>query len=173
MHRWPDAVDHPVQVDFLRRIFAAFPDREIVFAIHEEFDVSLVQALGLNAGQVLYTHDPDDYVSLYTDPENVVLAMRLHAGMVAVANGVPAVFVGHDTRTYSFCQMLGLDWVELFEEAAADQAIAGLRAIFDGETALPATTADAYRRLRDSMERFMDANELPALVRAARVESTR
>jgi hypothetical protein len=42
--------------------------------------------------------------------------MRLHAGMLAVANGVPALFIGHDTRTYSFCEMMGLECIELFAD---------------------------------------------------------
>jgi hypothetical protein len=173
MHRWPDAVDHPVQVEFLRRILAAFPDHEVVFAIHEDFDVSLIDTLGLDPGQVLQSRDPDEFISLYTDPDNVVLAMRLHAGMLATANAVPAVFVGHDTRTYSFCQMLGLEWVELFDDHAADDAIRRLRAALDGDVALPAATAPTYSRLRESMTRFLEVNELPVIAAAPSVKAAR
>ena len=53
--------------------------------------------------------------------------------MLALANGVPAVFVGHDTRTYSFCDLMGLDYVELFSDGAADVATRRIRKILEGD----------------------------------------
>jgi hypothetical protein len=162
MHRWPDAVDHPVQIEYLRQVIAAFADDDYVFAVHEDFDESLVDALAIPAERVVGGDAPEDFVALYTDPANVVLAMRLHAGMLALANGVPAVFVGHDTRTYSFCQMLGLDWIELFGRDAAERTIARLRAELSGEPAPLDDARRAYRTLRERMTTFLALNELPA-----------
>src|SRR5207237_5610114 len=45
MHRWPDNVDHPVQIDLLRRVLRAFEKRSYVFAVHEDFDRRLVDLL--------------------------------------------------------------------------------------------------------------------------------
>jgi hypothetical protein len=38
----------------------------------------------------------------------LVLSTRLHAGMLALAFGRPVVFLAHDTRVESFCDMIGL-----------------------------------------------------------------
>jgi len=162
MHRWPDAVDHPVQVEFLRRVLDGLRDHEVVFAVHESFDLSLLDTLGLGGDGVLVSEDPDDYIALYTDPDNVVLAMRLHAGMLALANGAPAVFVGHDTRTYSFCRMLGLDWIELFADGAAEACLAAVRAALAGDVAAQHAAAGPYRELRGAMAGFLEANGLPS-----------
>jgi polysaccharide pyruvyl transferase WcaK-like protein len=171
MHRWPDAVDHPVQIALLRRIFDRFASQDLVFAVHEEFDRNLVQRLGLPRRLVVDSADPSDYLRLYTDPDNVVFAMRLHAGMLALANGLPTVFVGHDTRTYAFCEMLGLDCIALFDEDCVDRSIAALERVLAGAGALPASASLRFRELRGAMDRFMAMNGLrdaaPGTVRHA------
>jgi hypothetical protein len=165
MHRWPDAVDHPVQVALLRRILTHFADRDIVFAVHEEFDRNLVERLNIPREIVLDTDDPSDYLELYSDPRNVVFAMRLHAGMLSVANGVPAVFVGHDTRTYSFCRMLGMDYIELFGEDCIDRSIAALEQCLEGGGTPPPEARERFTALRTEMAHFLAANDLaPAQV---------
>ena len=160
MHRWPDAVDHPVQIDFLAAIFAAFPTERLVFAIHEDFDERLIDRLGIPSEAVFASDRAADYVALYTDPDNVVLAMRLHAGMLAVANGLPVVFVGHDTRTYSFCRMLGLDWVELFSPGADQQCISQLERLLAGGRAQLGTAPTRYRELHGVTTELLEANAL-------------
>ena len=162
MHRWPDNVNHPVQINFLRTVLASFPPDQLVFAVHEDWDEQLVDLLDIPRPMVFRSERPEEYVSIYSNPENVILAMRLHAGLLAVANGVPAVFVGHDTRTYSGCNMMGLDYVELFEETCADECVERLRRIMDGDAALFAGLQARYERLRKAMAEFLEANSLPA-----------
>jgi hypothetical protein len=162
MHRWPDEVDHPVQIDFLRRIVSAFADDEVIFAIHEDFDERLVPTLGLSDSVVRRSVRHGDLIPLYEDPDNVVLAMRLHAGMLSVANGVSALFIGHDTRTYSFCDMVGLRYIDLFDPEAADEAIARLRAMLRGDTTEFGALPGNFERLHESMAAFLEVNRLPA-----------
>lgn len=162
MHRWPDNVDHPVQLRFLREILGSFPREQLIFVIHEEYDERLVAALEIPRSIVFRSRQASDYLRLYTDPANVVLAMRLHAGMLAVANGVPAVFVGHDSRTYSFCEMIGLDYVELFAAASAMDCVNRLRRALDGDVAYAARLPAKFRELRSRMNEFLRLNNLPA-----------
>ena len=173
MHRWPDvSVDHPVQVAYLRAVLDGLDGVETIFAIHEDFDRSLVDLLGVPADRVFDSRDVGDYLALYTDPENVILANRLHAGMLAVANGVPAVFVGHDTRTYAFCEMLGLECIELFAEGAAEASLRAVRAALAGAPQPGLDTAGTvFRTLREAMGTFMAVNglERPAALLPAAV----
>ena len=168
MHRWPDAVNHPTQIELLRRILEAFAGTEIVFSIHEDWDEQLVETLSIPRESVFRSSSPADYVDLYTNPENVVFAMRLHAGMLAFGNGVPTLFVGHDTRTYSFCQMMGLPYIELFDESCADACIASLERLLAGEWEVPREAGERYRELHAAMGAFLRANMLPQRTAEAR-----
>jgi polysaccharide pyruvyl transferase WcaK-like protein len=162
MHQWPDNVDNPVQLTFLKTVLSELKEFDITFAVHEDYDLRLIEVLGLSADQVFSSDDPDAYVALYTNTVHVVLAMRLHAGMLAVANGVPAVFVGHDTRTYSFCEMTGLPCIELFASDAAADCVAAIRRITKGDMSDFAPLAQRYAELSRAMSEFMSANSLPA-----------
>jgi polysaccharide pyruvyl transferase WcaK-like protein len=161
MHRWPDNVDHPVQIQFLRTILDSFPREQMTFVIHEEYDQRLVSLLNIPAEMVFRSEQADDYQRLYTDSANVVLASRLHAGMLAVANGVPTVFVGHDSRAYSFCEMMDLDCVELFSETSALDAVKRLRQILDGDVTYAARMQPRFQELRLRMTEFLQVNNLP------------
>lgn len=162
MHRWPDAVDHPVQVELLRHVLDRFSNEAYVFAVHEDFDRRLVETLQVPADSVIDTGDPQDYIRLYTDPGNAVFAMRLHAGMLARANGLPTVFVGHDTRTYSFCQMMGFECIDLFANDCVDRCIEALeRAVCGGAPPSDERSEETFARLRAEMDRFIAANDLP------------
>jgi hypothetical protein len=161
MHRWPENVDHPVQIQFLLKILESFPTNQLMFVVHEDWDERLVDHLRIPSGIVFRGECPEDYQRLYTDDENVILALRLHAGMLAVANGVPALFVGHDTRTYSFCQMLGLEYVELFGRLSAEDCVERLQRILDGEVAFFRKIQPQYKKLCSSLETFLRVNGLP------------
>jgi polysaccharide pyruvyl transferase WcaK-like protein len=161
MHRWPDNVDHPVQLRLLETVIRGFRAEEIVFAVHEDFDERLVERLNLLPANVVRGGRPEDFVRIYSDPQNVVLALRLHAGMIAVANGVPAIFVGHDTRTHSFCEMMGLRAVEMFAENAAAECLTRLRRILEGDVSEFVSPAAPFRTLRSTMHEFLAANRLP------------
>jgi hypothetical protein len=166
MHRWPDNVDHPVQVDLLRRVLSHFAGEQILFAVHEDFDRSLVEKLGVSASAVVDASEPEAYVQLYSDPQNAVLAMRLHAGMLARANGLGAVFVGHDTRTYAFCEMMGIECIDLFDSQCVKKTLAALDWVMAGE-ACEDGCETVFSGLMESMTRFMEANDLPARARLA------
>jgi hypothetical protein len=161
MHREPHNVNHPVQIRLLRQVFETFRGEDVVFAIHEDFDTELVGALGLSAERVFRPATSEDCVSLYTRGDTVVLASRLHAGMLAIANGVPTLFVGHDTRTYSFCDMLGLPYVELFSDTCGDECIEGLRRLLAGDVSLPRTATGRYAELRRAMADCLRRNGVP------------
>jgi polysaccharide pyruvyl transferase WcaK-like protein len=161
MHRWPDNVDHPVQIELLRRALSEFGERPYAFAVHEDFDRSLVELLKIPSAAVLDSKDWREYERLYTDPDNVALALRLHAGMLARANGLPAVFVGHDARTYAFCRLLGIECIDLFAPDCADRCIQLLERALNGETAHEDRAAEVFAQLHAAMHRFLAANELP------------
>ena len=161
MHRWPENVDHPVQIHFLKTVFESFPSDQLVLAIHEDWDERLIDLLKIPRNNVFKSKYAADDTRLYTDQKNVILAMRLHAGMLGIANGVPAVFVGHDTRTHSFCQMMGLDCVDLFSEACAEECITHLQRIMNGDVTVFAEMQPRYRQLHGAMERFLVDNGLP------------
>ena len=161
MHKWPDNVDHPVQIAFLETILRELPSNQLVFAVHEEFDARLVERLNIPQEIVVSSSSTEEYVDLYTRPDYVVLAMRLHAGMLALANGVPAVFVGHDTRTYSFCEMMGLECIELFsEQNPAQRCLARLHQMLEGDVSSFEAASVSFQRLRTSMLNFLRVNEL-------------
>jgi hypothetical protein len=172
MHRWPENVDHPVQLNFLRSVLRRLPRNQIVFAAHEDFDLRLIDLLKIPSDVVFRSARPQAYIDLYTDQDHVVLASRLHAGMLALASGVPAVFVGHDTRTYSFCQMMGLNYVELFSDSAAQQAIEAVELLMAGDVACFARTRLAYAQLWHSLHVFLGRNALPLRSAAPATPST-
>ena len=161
MHRWPDPIDHPVQIAFLRGVLDGLKSRQITFAIHEDYDESLVEKLQLENVTIFRGKNEAEYIELYTDARSVILASRLHAGMLALANGVPAVFVGHDTRTYSFCEMMGIDSIELFSDGAAQQALSHLRAVLSGDVDAFGGLGARYTSLYHGMWRFLETNNLP------------
>jgi hypothetical protein len=156
------SVNHPRQIGFLAQILDAFPDERITLAAHEPVDLILVDLLRIPRSQVVNSTNPREYIDLYADPENVILAMRLHAGMLSLANGVPAAFVNHDSRSYSFCEMMGIEYLKLFEDGAASRTIARLRRLLDGEIPPDDAAVQAYRELRSGMRRFVKANGLPS-----------
>jgi len=162
MHHWPDNVDHPVQIELLRQVLGDFVPHPYVFAVHEEFDRRLIEALKIPADHVVDSKDSREYIRLYTDPDNVVLALRLHAGMLALASGVATVFVGHDTRTYAFCNLLGIECIELFAKDCAACCVRRLQSALSGEPPPCDERAEsAFTQLRGSMNRFLAANEVP------------
>jgi hypothetical protein len=154
-------VDHPVQIGFMRALLGGLAGTDYVFTLHEEYDESLVAKLDIPGDRLFRGKTVDDFIALYGDPRHVVLASRLHAGMIALANGVPAVFVGHDTRTYSFCDMMGLECIELFSETAARDALARLRSARDGDASAYASLPRRFAPLREAMREFLKANSLP------------
>jgi hypothetical protein len=56
-----------------------------------------------------------------------VVSTRLHAGMLALAFGRPVVFLAHDSRVESFCEMIGLKSYRLTFEGISEAADAAYR----------------------------------------------
>jgi len=143
-------------------VFEVFSKEQLTFAIHEDYDARLVEPLHVPPQVVFQSDRPEEYLPIYTNPENVVLAMRLHAGMLALATGVPAVWVGHDTRTYSFCQMMGLEWTELFSQDSARECISRVRCILEGDVSSFAVTATRFRGIREGCSSSLRQIGFPA-----------
>jgi hypothetical protein len=160
MHREPHNVDDPTQILLLKQVIDSF-DGEIIYAVHEPFDRNLISPLGLSQAEVFETDDPDKYLELYSDPDALVLGSRLHAGICALAQGVPTIFVGHDTRTYSFCDLMGLEYVELFDADAAERAIERVGRIAGGDVGEFSKLGERYQDLRVRMREVLVANDLP------------
>jgi hypothetical protein len=62
----------------------------------------------------------------------LVVSTRLHAGMLALAFGRPVVFIAHDTRVASFCEMIGVKPYRLSFDGLAEP-IQATRRIVSGD----------------------------------------
>lgn len=83
-----------------------------------------------------------------------VLTTRLHAGMIALSLGRPAVFLAHDTRVASFCEMVGLPLRTLSFEGLK-QAIDSIRAIEQGDLTEFSSATELIPIFRERLERFL------------------
>lgn len=83
-----------------------------------------------------------------------VLTTRLHTGMLALSLGRPAVFLAHDTRVASFCEMLGLPLQTLSFEGLK-QAIGAIQAIERGDLAKFSKAAEHMPIFRERLEHFL------------------
>lgn len=83
-----------------------------------------------------------------------VLTTRLHAGMIALSLGRPAVFLAHDTRVASFCEMMGLP-LRTLSFAGLKQAIDSIRAIEQGDFTEFSSATERIPIFRERLERFL------------------
>lgn len=155
-----DPVDHPSTISLMETVIGGLEAVDLTYVAHEKVDVSLFRRLGLPESTFLWPSNTNEYVELYTDPAVVVLACRLHGGMMALANGVPAVFVGHDTRTYSFCEMLGLPYVKQLGADAPEKTLQSLRALLSGDLADVDVNPGRFSVLKEGMQSVLAANDL-------------
>jgi hypothetical protein len=154
-----EPIDHPSTIALLTSVLSAFPGADVRYVIHEEVDVRLAERLGLDA-QAVWPQSTEEYVDVYSDPDSAVLACRLHGGMIAAANGVPAVFIGHDSRTYSFCDLVDLPCVRQLDRDAPAQAVARMRSVLAGDMTDVTIAQSTYAALREQMNAFLSANGL-------------
>lgn len=84
-----------------------------------------------------------------------VLTTRLHAGMLALSLGRPAVFLAHDTRVASFCEMVGLPLRKLSFEGL-NEAIGAIRAIEQGDLTEFNGAIECIPIFRERLERFLE-----------------
>jgi polysaccharide pyruvyl transferase WcaK-like protein len=152
--------DHPVKLSYMRQVIDALPPDAVRCVIHETVDAELFERLGIPAEQIVWPASTEEYVELYSDPSSVVLACRLHAGMLALATGAPAVFVGHDTRTYSFCEMVGLPSIRLLDADAAPRSIAGLEAALAGDVSASRIAPETMATLHAELDTVLAASGL-------------
>lgn len=89
------AATQRVMIDWF---FKEYPDG--ICVVQEPADLSLLE------GKPVVT-DFEEIVHVLSQAR-FVLSGRLHAGMLALTLGRPAVFLAHDTRVASFCEMVGL-----------------------------------------------------------------
>jgi polysaccharide pyruvyl transferase WcaK-like protein len=87
------------------------------------------------------------------------LGFRLHFGMLSLAYGKPAYFVAHDSRTASFCHLLGIGYHDIRYVCASDLiAQAGLL-LFDGDR-----VAKRWNELAEAMVCFLEENGLRSAI---------
>jgi hypothetical protein len=86
-----------------------------------------------------------------------VLTARLHAGMIALSFGRPAVFLAHDTRVASFCEMIGLPMREL-SFAGLAESIKAIHTIERGDLDEFQESVPQILCFRQRLEEFLKAS---------------
>ncbi len=81
------------------------------------------------------------------------LGLRLHWNMLCLSHGIPAVLLGTDTRTQSFCELVGLPFHSLGKATSAEV----LESLANFE---PARFVQRWRLLRRCMQRVLIQNGL-------------
>jgi glycosyltransferase involved in cell wall biosynthesis len=86
-----------------------------------------------------------------------VFTARLHAGMIALSFGRPAVFLAHDTRVASFCEMIGLPTREL-SFAGLAESIKAIHTIERGDLGEFQESVPQILYFRQRLEEFLKAS---------------
>jgi len=86
-----------------------------------------------------------------------VFTARLHAGMMALSFGRPAVFLAHDTRVASFCEMIGLPMREL-SFAGLAESIKAIHTIERGDLDEFQESVPQILCFRQRLEEFLKAS---------------
>jgi glycosyltransferase involved in cell wall biosynthesis len=86
-----------------------------------------------------------------------VFTARLHAGMIALSFGRPAVFLAHDTRVASFCEMIGLPMREL-SFAGLAESIKAIHTIERGDLDEFQESVPQILCFRQRLEEFLKAS---------------
>jgi hypothetical protein len=89
---------------------------------------------------------------------DLVLGFRLHGNIMALANGVPAVYVVYDSRTRELVEYLGIPAYDIADKEPFKLESYYTQARFDH---FNARYVAAYRRMAE----FLDANGVPHLMR--------
>ncbi|MEZ5988791.1 MAG: polysaccharide pyruvyl transferase family protein [Planctomycetota bacterium] len=90
------------------------------------------------------------------------LGYRLHYGMLCLAYGRPARFIGTDTRTASFCELMGLAHLDI-RRAGDDEVLRLARAPLED----PRGFVARWRTLAGRLAEVLAANGLPCALDAA------
>jgi Glycosyl transferases group 1/Polysaccharide pyruvyl transferase len=86
---------------------------------------------------------------------------RLHFGMLSLAYGRPAWFVGHDSRVEGFCLLMGLPYLDVREATLADVLSWGPQRMGDF-----AGFGERWAALAAEMRAVLEANGLPCALEA-------
>ena len=97
-----------------------------------------------------------------------VLSTRLHTGMIALALGRPVVFLAHDTRVASFCEMMSLSSRRLNPEGIKEATVS-INRIEQGDLAEFSPTISRIRYFRRRLEDFLAG----AITQATYVDRTK
>lgn len=85
---------------------------------------------------------------------SAVVRFRLHGNLLALANGIPALYFTYDTRTREFVKALGIPSVEAKKMDRFSLAAAWDSADFD-------LFERAYVRRYAELQRFLKENQIP------------
>ena len=127
--------------------FEKYPDG--VAIVQEPADLKLLE------GRPILTQLEDIIEALAQ--ARFVLTARLHAGMIALSLGRPAVFLAHDTRVASFCEMIGLPMREL-SFAGLTESIKAIQAIERGNLDEFQESVPRILYFRQRLEEFLKAS---------------
>lgn len=83
-----------------------------------------------------------------------VISTRLHAGMMALAFGRPVVFLAHDTRVASFCDMLGIRSHALSRDGLG-KAISSVKSLEAGDLSEMGPALKRVPTIRGHLNAFM------------------
>jgi|GEM_PF-6745829 hypothetical protein len=86
---------------------------------------------------------------------------RLHFGMLSLAYGRPAWFVGHDSRVEGFCSLMGLPYLDIREATPADVLSWGPQRMGDF-----ADFGERWSALAAEMRAVLEVNGLPCALGA-------
>ena len=125
--------------------------------LQSPYDLPLAKALSQRFGLRL-CYDPEWQTAGYIErvkEHRATLGFRLHFGMLSLAYGRPAYFVAHDSRTASFCDLLGIGYHDLQSLRADDLIAEGTAGVFDGERIV-----ERWHGLASAMNLFLKENGL-------------
>ncbi len=125
--------------------FKEYP--EGICVVQEPADISLLE------GKPVVT-DFYDIVQVLSQAQ-FVLSARLHAGMIALSFGRPVVFLAHDTRVASFCEMIGLPWRKLSFNGL-EEATRAIQTIKGGDLSEFKSAVVNIPLFREKLERFLN-----------------
>ncbi len=110
--------------------------------------------------KLFYSDVVADYEALVRE-KDLVLGYRLHGNLMALANGVPAIYFVYDSRTAEFCETFAIPSYDVY---AAKEFV--LEEYWD-QTRFERFNRAYYTRYRD-MRSFLDENGIPHKMQPAR-----
>lgn len=148
---WADAGQWQLaMVDALTKAAASVSATLAFVAMHPAADRQIAQEMvhsAMAAGAVAGSVVPDDLPHLHQllAGADLVIALRLHALLLAVAAGVPGVAISYDPKVTALAQMLDIPMLTLTDLAAPE-----------GSAALQTALQQAWQQRADTAKRLRD-----------------